>query len=389
MADNSGMVSRILPFPKQSFFLFGPRGVGKTTYLENQITKKTLYIDLLDADSEESYSRSPDLLFQIISEDPKKYSVVIIDEIQKIPKLLDIVHKSIFKYKHIQFILTGSSARKLKRGLANLLAGRAFSIYLHPFCYLELEKKELVDLLSWGGLPQIYSYDNDKDKIRYLKTYTQTYLKEEIQVEQLVRNMTTFRQFLDFATQMNGEITNFSNIAKKSAVDETTISRYFEILVDTMVGFYLEPFEQSVRKRQAQKPKFYLFDTGVVRSLNQSASSKLIIGSSEYGKLFEQFIICEIRKLNDYFETDYRFFYLRTKDNVEVDLIIQKRPNQFLYIEIKSTNQVLDEDLKSLNSLAGENERWIICTEKAARKHMTGVRVLPWKVALRELFREF
>jgi predicted AAA+ superfamily ATPase len=191
------------------------------------------------------------------------------------------------------------------------------------------------------------------------------------------------------SSQCNGEILNFANIAAQSGSDEKTISRYFEILVDTMIGHVLEPYDESVRVRQSQKPKFYLFDTGIYRYLSQFAGNRLVAGSSEYGKVFEQFIVCECFRLNDYFERDYRFFFLRTKDGAEIDLIVKKDARTTILIEIKSTDRVTEKDFAHLKSLGPDikhREKWILCNEKLARKTEDGIRILPWRQALRELF---
>lgn len=389
-------VARLFKPPKKnSYFLFGARGTGKSTLLdtlygvEQSPSDEVLYIDLLDPFQEEDYQKNPNLLKERIAEN-HKVKRVILDEIQKIPSLLDVIHQLIEKHKNIQFIMTGSSARKLKRGGANLLGGRAFSMRLHPFTFLEAPNRQnLGEMLAWGTLPKIYDFEDSEDKLRFLRGYTQTYLKEEIQMEQLTRDLTRFRQFLELSAQCNCEILNFANIAQQSGLDEKTISRYFEILADTMLGHILEPFDESVRVRQSQKPKFYLFDTGIYRYLSQFSGNRLIFGSSEYGKVFEQFIICECFRLNDYFEKDYKFYYLRTKEGAEIDLIVKKNANTKILIEIKSTNKVTNKDFHHLLGLSVDivhKEKWILCNEKTARKTAENIRILPWEQGLRELF---
>lgn len=402
MAYISGMTSfsrikRLLKPPaKNSYFLFGARGTGKSTLLDTlyDIEKSnhpgTLYIDLLDPSQDEDFHKNPNLLKEMIAERPGVKRVVL-DEIQKNPKLLDVIHQLIEKHKTIQFIMTGSSARKLKRGGANLLGGRAFSLHLHPYTFLEAPNRlNLMEMLSWGTLPKIYEYQTNEDRLRFLRTYTQTYLKEEIQLEQLTRNIQRFRNFLELSSQCNGEIVNYANIAKQSQLDEKTIERYFEIMSDTMIGHFLEPFDESVRERQSQKPKFYLFDTGIYRYLSQQAGSKLIFGSSDFGKIFEQFIICECIRLNDYFERDFRFYFLRTKDGAEIDLIVRTSAKAKILIEIKSTDHVMDSHMTHLRSLSRDidhKQKWIICSEKTPRKTEDGIRILPWDQALLELFK--
>ena len=391
------MIRRICNLPKQnSFFLFGARGTGKTTLLQDRYNllpapqNDTLLIDLLDPDQEDLFSRSPNKLKEQIQAEPDRYRRVIIDEVQKVPKLLDVVHGLIERHRSIQFVLTGSSARKLKHGGANLLGGRAFSLSLFPFTHRELPSSaSLAEILSWGTLPKIFDYTDVDDKRRYLRTYCQTYLKQEVQLEQLVRDIVSFREFLEFAAQVNGEIINYRNIAEKSGVDDKTVARYFEILADTMIGFFIEPFHESVRVRQAQKPKFYLFDCGVQRFLSHQSEVILREGSSEFGKLFEQWIICECVRLNSYLERDFKFYYLRTKDGAEIDLIVVKPGRKKILIEIKSASRVTTEHLTHISALKdaiSHEEAWVISNESAARRLDNGVYILPWKEALERLF---
>jgi predicted AAA+ superfamily ATPase len=391
------MVRRLFKPPqRQSYLLFGARGTGKTTLLEKEYSlnpvppESVIFIDLLDPDQEEVFSRNPNRLKDMIAEKKAVLKRVIIDEVQKVPKILDVVHSCIEKNKQIQFILTGSSARKLKHGGGNLLAGRAASFRMHPFTFLECPNgNDLLEILTWGTLPKLFEFDNKIEKQRFLRSYVQTYLKQEIQLEQLVKNIVSFREFLEFAGQTNGEIINFANIAGRSGVDEKTVARYFEILIDTLVGHMLEPFNESIREKQSKKPKFYIFDVGVSRQMNHMLDSKLVPGSSEYGKLFEQMIICECFRLNDYFEKDYQLSYLRTADGAEIDLIVKKSKNKKILIEIKSSSQIQPADYRHLLSLGKDiphSEKWVISTEKYARQTEDKVRILPWQMALKELF---
>ena len=288
------MIKRLLPLSlDESFFLFGARGTGKSTLVQKLISKakdkklKIEFIDLLDTDEYESLVIRPALLRERI--EAAKPDWVFIDEIQKIPALLDIVHQMIEKNKNIKFGMTGSSARKIKRDGANLLAGRALSYKLHPISFLE-DKQDLIEVLTWGSLPKVAKYVKPNLKKKFLMTYTQTYLREEIQMEQITRNLVGFRNFLAVASQMNGKILNYSKIAAVSGVEDKTVGRFFEVLVDTLVGFLLEPYERSVRKRQSGKPKFYFFDLGVSRAMAKQLDIEVAPGNFAFGDLFEQMV---------------------------------------------------------------------------------------------------
>lgn len=386
------MIKRMVSLPKNySYLLFGPRGVGKTTLINQQYYKKNsvLVLNLLESDLEFELNKNPAHLVELIDSFEGKLEWVLIDEVQKVPKILDVVHSLIEKRK-LKFGLTGSSARKLKRGSANLLAGRAFSFLLHPFSYFEFTKKPpLIDLLSYGSLPKIFEFEKSIDKIRFLKSYTQTYLKEEIQAEQLTRKMVSFRQFLEVAAQCNGQIINFAKISKQARVDEKSVLRFFEILSDTLIGHFLEPYDQSVRKRQSQKPKFYFFDTGVVRAMGGRLTQNLLPSTSEYGILFEQYIINECKYLNDNLELDFKFFYLKTTAQQEIDLIIQKPNGEVLLIEIKSSENITEDHLKSLRNISTsfkESEKIVLCREKRARMTADKIRIMPWDIGLRKIF---
>jgi predicted AAA+ superfamily ATPase len=385
------MYKRILNYPKKrSFFLFGARGTGKTTYLkENFKYNHCLWIDLLDLNIEADFQKNPMLLSQklkAISNINTQKNWIIIDEVQKIPQLLNVIHKEI-ENKKFNFVLTGSSARKILRGNANLLAGRAFQNYLFPLTYLELGKDFDLDfILNWGSLPEIFSF-NDEYRKEYLQTYVNTYLKEEIQVEQIVRKIAPFRSFLEIAAQCSGEIINFSKIGKDINSDPISVKSYFEILEDTLIGNFLPSFHYSIRKRQRKNPKFYLFDIGVRKALENKLTIKTVEKTYEFGIAFEHFIINELFRLNKYLKLDWKFFYLRTKDDVEIDLIIERPGLPFALIEIKSTNKINESFTTSFKKIAKDfknSEPFIFSLDEDA-KVIDNIKCLHWKRGFEEL----
>jgi uncharacterized protein len=370
----------------KSFFLFGARGTGKSSLLQEIFAGNSLWIDLLQPDIEQRYLESPGRLSEEITSLKVLPEWVVIDEVQKVPKLLDQVHYEIEK-RNIKFALTGSSARKLKRGGANLLAGRAYLNNLFPLTFEELGSDfNLIDILHWGSLPEIFSLNSELEKSEYLKSYVDTYLKEEILQEQLVRSVVPFRKFLPIAAQMNGNIINYNKIAKDLGVDWTTVKTYFEILEDTLLGFLLPSFDRSLRKQQLKGSKFYLFDTGVKRALDRSLSLHLST-SQQIGPIFEHFIILEINRLNHYLRKDFRLSFVATKAGLEIDLIVERPGLKDLLIEIKSTDNIREDHLKHLVKIKSEYPDFdaiCICQEKTARE-VLGVKILPWEIALKNL----
>lgn len=369
--------------------MFGPRAVGKTTLLKNlPWFENAFYINLLIAEQENRFGRNPDELSAIVKALPQHITHVIIDEVQKLPKLLDIVHELI-ETTNKKFVLTGSSARKLKYGGANLLAGRAFVYYLHPFTYLEAGKQfELKENLRVGMLPKIFEYSTQEKKQLFLESYTHTYLKEEIWAEQFIRELEPFRKFLEVAAQSNGKIINFSNIARDVGVNDNTIRKYFSILEDTLIGFFLEAFQHSFRKRLSKTPKFYFFDPGSVSVLSAQLSVPLSESTSSFGDAFEYFIILQCRQLASYFHREYRFSYLMTKDGAEIDLIVERPGLPLLFIEIKSTDQVQSTQITTLKKLAEDfgNCEAICLSRDPYIKKLAGITIFPWQEGIKFLF---
>lgn len=387
------MFHRIINLSKSnSFFLFGARGVGKTSLLKsNYSSTEAFYIDLLSPNNFERFFRNPEELNNILKALSDSTKWVIIDEIQKVPQLLDIVHQQIESSPR-KFILTGSSSRKLKRGGANLLAGRAFIYELYPLTHIELGTSFNLDkILQWGSLPKIWNVElSDSDKELYLKAYSQTYLKEEIQEEQLIRNLKSFYTFLEIAAQMNGKILNYSKISNDVGVDTKTVQKYFDIIDETHIGFRLPSYHQSLRKRQRENPKFYFFDIGVQRSLLKVAKFPVTPGTFEYGNLFEHFIILELLRLNSYLNQDYNFSYFQTHHNLEVDLVIDRPRKKTIFCEIKSKNQISESDLNSLRSIKKDfpEYEFLCISQDSFEKNIDGVHCLPWTKGITHILGE-
>ena len=365
-----------------SFFMFGPRQTGKTTYLKDQLKNTNFFhINLLLSDVYQRYVKQPslfreDVLYQIKN---KKIHTVFVDEVQKIPDLLDEVHNLIEDYK-INFILTGSSARKLKRSSANMLGGRAVVRYLYPLLHCELaENFELEKVLQLGSLAGIYLNDK-KIAIEKLSSYVETYLKEEIVAEALVRNMGQFHRFLEVAAQHATELINFENIARESAIKAATVKSFFQILEDTLIGYTLPAWNQSVRKQLAQHPKFYFFDNGALNTITEQTTSEKLMPDLR-GKLFEQWLINEIRAQISYLRLPIKLYFWQTKAGNEVDLILVKNNLPTIAIEIKAKRNISAKDFSGLRSLSEEYpkiQKILVCEEIFPRD-VNDVSVLPWK----------
>lgn len=383
------MLKRLAKLSKsESFFLFGARGTGKTTLVKELfLDQKTIHLDLLDPKLYLELSLEPASLKQQISAN-LDISRVIIDEVQKIPALLDVVHQVIESPRKIQFILTGSSARKLKRGGANLLAGRAFVYNLFPLCESELENLfSLEEVLSYGSLPKVFQLKSETDKQEFLRAYTNTYLREEILQEQLIRKLEPFQRFLPIAAQVSGELINFNKISKDVGVASQTIENYFHILEDTLLGFFLPAYHPSIRKQENKSSRFYLFDLGVKRALSNRLEVPLKPGNYEYGKAFEHIVVQELYRLSQYLKKDYRLYHYRTQAGLEVDIVLERPGKKLVLIEIKSTTQIRADHLKHICSIKDDLKADAFClSQDDTHKLIDGVRCLPWQDGLRELF---
>lgn len=383
------MFNRLIKLQKNSsFFLFGARRTGKTFLLKEHFKPpKAAYFDLLSPEVNETFSLRPQALLEQLAVLGNETEWIVIDEIQKVPKLLDVVHQQI-ESSRFKFALSGSSARKLKRGGANLLAGRAFVNHLYPLTARELGARfSLEAALAWGTLPRLFAFENEADKRDFLRTYAHTYLKEEITAEQVVRRLDPFRRFLVVAAQMSGQIINYSKIARDVGASTPTVQTYFQILDDTLVGFLLEPFHESIRKRQLGNPKFYFFDSGVQRALNNTLTVELQPQTFAFGIAFEHFVINEINRLQSYAKKDYRFSYLRTKDGVEIDLIIERPGLKRALVEIKPTARVTEDDVRALQQLGNDipnSEAFCLSLDPTPKK-IGAVACFPWLAGLEEL----
>ena len=369
-----------------SFFLFGARGTGKTTLLKELFNQKQAdYFNLLEPKIVSRFQAYPEEFSSEVLASKKNW--IIIDEVQKVPELLDLVHHHI-ETDNKKFILTGSSARKLMRGSANLLAGRAFVYKLFPLTHRELGDDFILDnALAYGTLPNIFKLKKEEEIKLFLYSYADTYLKEEIIQEQIVRTLPPFRRFLDVSAQLNTDQIALSNIARDISSDPKAISRYYKILEDTLLGFFIEPYHTSIRKRLKQVPKFYWFDTGIVRALTGSIENKLLSNTFEYGMLFESFVINEIYRLLSYKNKKFNLYFIRTKDGAEVDLVLERPGMPVALIEIKSTKNINEKNLSSLKAFLPDFKNGLaLCLSNDTRKKKYGkILACHWEQGLKEL----
>ena len=341
------MFTRELNKINSSAFLLGPRGTGKSTWIKKNYRDNTVVYDLLDTSELIRLSRDPSLLYQETAHLPVG-SWVVIDEIQKVPALLNEVHR-IIEEKKVRFILSGSSARKLRESGVNLLAGRALTYNMFPLVSREVGFEfDLEKQISCGMLPASYLSDNPK---KYLKAYAETYLKEEIREEALTRNFGSFARFLEVAARQNGQLTNTTAIARDAGVARQTVQGYFDILVDTLIGFWLEPWKLKRTTKQVSHAKFYFFDSGVVRAL--SGRLPYPATPEESGPLFECFIINEIRAYLHYSELDYPLYFWRSQGGIEVDILLETSRG-FVAIELKYGGRWDKRFNRGMHRLSGE-----------------------------------
>jgi predicted AAA+ superfamily ATPase len=340
------MYSRFINPPKaKSFFLFGPRGTGKTTWVKSTFPKAA-YIDLLEAELFNDLTANPQRLSNFIPQDFKDW--VIIDEVQRIPDLLHEVHRLIETKKYC-FILTGSSPRKLKRKGPNLLAGRALTLSMHPLSVAELGGDfRLENSLRYGQLPSVYT---EADPKKYLEAYVRTYLEEEIRQEGLTRNLSAFARFLEAASFSQGSVLSISSVARECHVERKVVESYFSILEDLMIGYRIPIFSKKAKRRLIVHPKFYFFDVGVYRTLRPMGP--LDAPEEVDGIALETFFLQELIALNSALNFGYKIFYWRTSNGREVDFVLYG-PKGLLSFEIKRTSRITSTMLGGLKSFLAD-----------------------------------
>ncbi len=328
----------------EGMFLFGGRQVGKSTLLRERFPD-AIYVDLLDPDTRKRFERRTMEFYEILVKYPPK-TLVIVDEIQKLPDLLDIVHKLMVE-KDLHFILSGSSARKIKKAGVNQLGGRANEEHLYPLVYAEIPDYDFDRAIQNGMIPRHYDV---KDARKRIQGYINLYLKEEIEAEALVQNIATFERFLELAAVMNTEILNYDNIASDCGVSVNTVKAYFKILYDTLLGFEVKPYRKVVKRRLLQTSKFYYFDVGIPNYLLNRFH--LMSETPEYGHAFENLVMQEIRAYLDYTDSPEELTYWRTYNKDEVDAVIG---DARIAIEIKSTDRVESKHKKGLQKFVEEH----------------------------------
>ena len=368
--DLAGLLAR------KSFFLFGPRATGKSTLIRQQLARDATVIDLLDSRNYLRLASRPHELEEICA--AGKGGIVVIDEIQRLPELLNEVHRLI-EAKGITFLLTGSSARKLRRGKANLLAGRVWKAEMFPLTREEIPGFDLDRYLFYGGLPAVYlsRYPDEE-----LDAYVNTYLKEEIMAEGLIRKLPPFSRFLRSIALANGEVINFTKLANDCQVPPSTVNEYVGLLEDTLIGFMLPAWTQSRKRKAIKSAKFYFFDPGITHVL--AGTRALDRNSDLYGKSFEQFIGMELRAYLSYRRKRLPLSYWRSTHGQEVDFLVGGE----LAIEVKSSARVNKGDFKGLRCLAEEKvfKNLVLVSQDPVRTRQQNLVAMHWEEFLDDLW---
>lgn len=361
--------------PKKSAFLWGPRKVGKSFWIRQHF-QDAILIDLLKTDVLADYLFQPSLLRERYSETTQR---IVIDEVQMVPELLNEVHWLI-ENRGVSFLLTGSSARKLRQKHANLLGGRAWRYTMTPLCYPEIQAIDLEAIMISGLLPP---HLLSSDPLQDLRAYVGDYLKEEILNEASVQNIPAFSEFLRIAAITSGELVNYANIARESGVRAKAVRQYFQILEDTLLGFRLSPWRKTQDRRLIETEKFYLFDIGLTNYLARRRPS---LGTPEFGKAFEHYILLELMAYKAYKNPELPVSFWRTATGLEVDFILGAME---VAIEIKSSKRVHETDAKALNILVEEykvRRALLVSFESEPKRLQAGVECLPWQLFLEQLW---
>ena len=362
----------------KSFFLFGPRATGKTTLIRQQLAEIATIIDLLDSRYFLRLSGEPHELESLIAAAPA--DIIVIDEIQRIPELLNEIHRLI-ETQNITFLLTGSSARKLRRGNANLLAGRVWDARMFPLIYRELPDIDLDRYLRYGGLPAVYLSEYPVEE---LDAYVNTYLKEEILAEGLIRRLPPFSRFLKTIALANGEMINFTKLANDCQVPPSTITEYVGLLEDTLIGFLLPAWTESKKRKAIKTGKFYFFDPGITHML--AGTETLDRNSNLYGKSFEQFIGMELRAYLSYRRKKLPLTYWRSKNGHEVDFLLGNKTA----IEVKASKKISKNDFKGLEYIKEEGvfKNLILVSQDLVSTRTDNILTLPWERFLSDLWKD-
>lgn len=364
---------------QKSCFLYGPRQTGKSMLIRETLPPGTLVYNLLDQRLWLDLSTDPARMRQEIEAKGLKDALVVVDEVQKLPALLDEIHLLI-ESRGLRFLLTGSSARKLRRSGVNLLGGRARSRHLHPFSWKELgEQFDLLKALNQGLIPSMYFSEAPEEDLR---AYVGTYLKEEITAEGLTRNIPAFARFLEVAAACSGKMINKTEVANDAKVPRTTVIEYFEILKDTLIGYELPAWKRTQKRKAIETAKFYLFDIGVVRALQRLPA--LTLRSSDFGDALEHYVFHELMTYIDTCRPGMDLHYWRSKSQFEVDFIL----GGHTAIEVKATHDVSSRDLKGLKALSEEGlmKRLLLVCQEPVPRRIGEVTVLPWRDFLEQLW---
>lgn len=341
------IIDRFLQTPKTSFFLFGPRGTGKSTFVHRHF-KNTIYIDLLDPERVRFFSAMPERLREMIDVQPES-GFIVIDEVQRVPELLPVVHSLIEIRKGWKFVLTGSSARKLKRTGIDLLGGRALLYTMHPFMAGELGRYFNFDKALLNGLLPVVVASEDPAEV--LRSYAALYLREEVQMEGLVRNIGNFSRFLEAISFSHASILNVSNVARECEVERKVVEGYVGILEDILLGWHLPIFTKRAKRKLAVHPKFYLFDTGVFRSLRPKGP--LDRTEEIEGQAMEGLVAQHLKAWTAYSKGQRKLFYWRTRSGAEVDFVVYGSEGLW-GVEVKNTRKIHPADLRGLRSFKEE-----------------------------------